>query len=85
MKKYLTFNPHIIISDVRMPIMNGLEFLKAVRQTNNQTILFFLSGNANLQDTKGIEELALAGIFVKPIIDIDGFLQAIKTACEKIN
>ncbi|MGQ9668744.1 MAG: HD domain-containing phosphohydrolase [Desulfosoma sp.] len=39
----------LIISDLRMPVMDGIQFLSKVRETNPDTVRMILTGNADLQ------------------------------------
>jgi CheY-like chemotaxis protein len=39
----------VVISDLRMPEMNGIQFLSAVRKQSPDTVRLILSGNADLQ------------------------------------
>lgn len=40
------FKPHLVISDVVMPNMNGIELLKQLRSKFPQTAVILISGNA---------------------------------------
>ncbi|HSW38641.1 MAG TPA: HD domain-containing phosphohydrolase [Acidobacteriota bacterium] len=39
----------VVISDLRMPEMNGIEFLEKVRETTPDTVRIMLTGNADLE------------------------------------
>jgi response regulator RpfG family c-di-GMP phosphodiesterase len=41
----------LVVSDMRMPAMNGTEFLAKVREQEPDTVRMILSGQADLQDT----------------------------------
>ena len=63
------YNPDVIISDVRMPHMNGMELLEAIRKISKDVIIVFITGHGN-------EELALQALqlgannYLKKPIDI---------------
>ena len=65
-KKY---NPDLIISDVRMPNMNGIELLESIRKISKEVIIVFITGH-------GTEELALQALqlgannYIKKPVDI---------------
>jgi YesN/AraC family two-component response regulator len=42
----LSLNPdiHVVISDLKMPVMNGLQFIKEVKQTNPDKVCMLLTG-----------------------------------------
>ena len=44
--KLLTLNPdiHVIISDLKMPVMNGLDFIKEVKRNNPEKVCMLLTG-----------------------------------------
>lgn len=45
----------IVISDIRMPLMNGYELAKEILQLNNQIILLIVTAVSNLKDIKGYD------------------------------
>jgi len=63
------FNPDLIISDVRMPHMNGIELLESIRKISKDVIIVFITGHGN-------EELALQALqlgannYLKKPVDI---------------
>lgn len=50
--EYLQENPiHIIISDMRMPEMDGADFLAKAREMQPDTVRLLLTGYADIQST----------------------------------
>ena len=59
----------LIITDINMPIMNGLEFLKVIKKKKkfkNIPVVIMSSCNDN-QDLKKFYSLGISGCFVKPL------------------
>ncbi|MCB0369315.1 MAG: response regulator [Bdellovibrionales bacterium] len=56
----------MILSDIQMPKMNGIELLKSVRSRHPQKPkLLFITGQSPL-DEKAAKELGASGLFYKP-------------------
>jgi DNA-binding NarL/FixJ family response regulator len=70
--------PDIIISDISMPIMNGLEVMRRLKACGVPAPFIFLTGHADEQ--LAIEALSegAAGFLVKPVV-IDDMREAIQT------
>jgi DNA-binding response OmpR family regulator len=62
------FTPDLILSDVRMPDMNGFDFLDQVRRTsrNAKTPVVFLSAVDDYDARKVAKDLGAADYLVKP-------------------
>jgi response regulator RpfG family c-di-GMP phosphodiesterase len=57
----------VVVSDLRMPGMNGIEFLKSVRVICPDTVRIMLSGNADLDNTvQAVNEGYIFRFFIKP-------------------
>ena len=59
--------PDIIISDVRMPGMNGIDMLKQIRQFLPDLQAIFISGYNEFEYVKSAIELSASGYVLKPI------------------
>lgn len=66
LKKALAENPACVLSDLLMPEMDGIAFLKALREMNSTLPVIVLS--ADIQETKRRQclELGTAGFISKP-------------------
>ena len=57
-KAWEEFKPDVIISDIDMPIMNGIEMVKCIREMDGDTLILFTT---NLISPKELEEGYAAG------------------------
>lgn len=44
---YTAFSPDLVISDIEMPIMNGLELLSEIREEDSETIFVIITGHGS--------------------------------------
>lgn len=65
--------PDLILSDVRMPDMNGFDFLDQVRRTskNSKTPVIFLSAVDDYDARKAAKDLGAVDYLVKPFDEKD--------------
>ena len=63
--------PALILLDLNMPVMNGLEFLEAYQQLSlpqGQTIVIvLLTTSVNPQELARVQQLPIAGVLTKPL------------------
>ncbi len=59
-------NFSLIISDINMPVMDGLEFLKAFRAFNKRTPFLILTTESDLGKKEVAKRLGATGWIVKP-------------------
>lgn len=59
--------PYLIITDINMPRMNGIEFLRKIRQSENyrDSIVFVLTTSNDEQDKIDAYDLNVAGYMLK--------------------
>jgi CheY-like chemotaxis protein len=61
--------PNIILLDVNMPKMNGIEFLKELRSDENLNHLsvYMVTTSSDDEDVKGAHKFNVAGYIIKPV------------------
>ena len=61
--------PDVILLDLNMPKMNGLEFLKALRNDENLKHLkvFIMTTSSEIVDRTITEQLGISGYIIKPL------------------
>ena len=72
----------VVVLDVRMPGMDGIETLKAIKKVNPLIEIIMLTGHANLEVARKGMELGAFDYLMKPI-DIDELLYKVQDACKK--
>jgi two-component system response regulator YesN len=77
-----TFCPDIVITDVRMPVMDGLEFAKAILCESPRTKVLILSGYANFAYAQKAMEFGVIEYLLKPF-GAKELLEKVLHICEK--
>jgi CheY-like chemotaxis protein len=81
-EKFITENPHVIISDIMMPKMSGYELLKKIRSTkrkgcNYNVPFIFLSALSQKEDIIKGTNLSANDYMIKPV-DLDILVAKVK-------
>lgn len=76
------FGPDLVILDVRLPRMSGLEALTRIRETNPQLPVLMISGHASVAEAVQAVQSGATDFFEKPL-DRDRVLVRVKNALEK--
>ncbi|GGI84020.1 response regulator [Legionella impletisoli] len=63
--------PKVILLDLNMPKMNGIEFLKALRQDFRDAKVFVLTGAFNTEEKLALRPLKVSGCIIKPLEHAD--------------
>lgn len=62
----------VIVSDMRMPVMDGAEFLSKVRQTSPQSVRLLLTGHSDMDQTiRAINEGQIFRFLAKPLSPVN--------------
>lgn len=77
------FEPDIIILDIEMPGINGLEAARQIRADLPQGILFFLTAHEVFTYAQQACDVGASGYLLKPISD-EVLLQSVKKALEQL-
>ena len=83
LKKFNSFKPDIIISDILMPNLNGLEMCKAIKEQTNIPIVI-LSAHSQKEMLLQAIDIGISKYFIKPF-DIESFIEYLKELSSKIN
>lgn len=75
--------PDLIISDIRMPGMNGLEMLQKMREKGFDTGVIFISGYSEFEYAQQALKLHAMDYVLKPV-DVENFLQVLQNVENKL-
>jgi len=81
---YMNKNPDIILSDISMPIMDGLEMAKLIKKVDNHQPVLILSAFQDVQTLKQAINIGIDGFIAKPIEDIEKLLDILENIASNI-
>ncbi|WP_372680224.1 diguanylate cyclase [Desulfosarcina sp.] len=85
LQEFQAHKPGLILSDVRMPVMDGIEVLKKVKTRETDTEVIILTGHSDEATAIDCLRLGAYDYFRKPLEDIDVLLTAVSRVFEKRN
>ena len=74
----------IVLTDLKMPDIDGVELCMRIKQRNPETIIYAFSGGITELDYEELEEMGFDGLLCKPVTS-KVLERAITGAFEKIN
>jgi signal transduction histidine kinase len=75
--------PQLILVDLRMPKMDGLEVLAAVTEESSETPVIVVSGTGIISDVVEALHLGAWDFLLKPILDMSVLLHAVRKSLER--
>jgi two-component system, cell cycle response regulator len=66
-EKYLEFKPDMILTDISMPKLNGIEMTKKIRELDNQIPIIIVSAHSDSSFLLNAIEYGITGYLIKPI------------------
>jgi DNA-binding NtrC family response regulator len=74
----------VVITDIRIPDIPGLAFLKRIRETDDDVEIIVLSGFLTFKNVIGaLRDGKAADYLVKPLEHMDELVDSVKKACRK--
>jgi signal transduction histidine kinase len=85
LESYKKNNPNIILTDINMPILSGLEMLKEIKEVNYYQPSVILTAFEDSDNLKEAIDLGVDKYIVKPIIDYDKLLDPLESIANILN
>ena len=79
LEKALSLRPDLILADIMMPRMNGIDFLRNLREKGSDALVIFISGHSRFEFAQSAVNLGALGYLLKPV-DYEAFSLLIKKA-----
>ena len=76
---------HIVLTDIVMPAMDGIELLAAIRKFDPLTQVIMMTGYSTMDKTVQCLEHGANDYLIKPFSSFDEVLEAVKVAEAKLN
>lgn len=81
LKKFKKYNPNMVITDVFMPIMNGLDMAKSIKEISKDTPIIVFSTNSEKETLLKAIDVGIDKYVLKPI-DLDDFLVTLENVAK---
>lgn len=72
----------VVITDIRMPKMNGIDLLKSIRALGSDTAVIILTGYPSSENIRDAEKYEVEGFFTKPL-DVVRFMETLARLQER--
>ena len=83
LNKYKELNPDIIITDIKMPKLNGIDMIKEIRKSDKTTKIIIVTAFLETSYLMQAVELGLIKYLIKPIME-DTLLPVLRSCTEDI-
>ncbi|CAH1222083.1 Protein-glutamate methylesterase/protein-glutamine glutaminase [Paenibacillus auburnensis] len=85
LEKFHTFAPGLVVADIRMPGMDGLELITELRKQNANCHVLILSGYADFEYAKRAISCHIDGYLLKPVDEEEliSYLQELRVTIER--
>lgn len=82
---YQTQSVDLIICDLKMPVLGGLELLRALYEQQSQIPVIVISGAGQMSDVVEALRLGASDYFIKPVMDLELLELSVKRSLEQAN
>ena len=83
LETYQTRKPDIILSDIRMPSLNGLNMARQIKEKDPLQPIMFLSARPEPEILMEAINMSIDGFLTKPIVDIEHLLRGLERLAHK--
>jgi len=80
---YREYKPDIILSDIRMPIMDGLSMAKKIKEMDPHQPVMLLTAHSEQAMLLEAANISIDGYLTKPIADLNQLLESLERLAEK--
>jgi len=84
LKQIRTLSPDLVITDVRMPVMDGIRLALQIRDELPDTLMLIVSGHDDFEYTKGAIRSGVSDYILKPVMP-DDFIHLLEEIKEKLS
>lgn len=81
--QFASFNPDLVLSDLKMPSMSGLDVLEEIHRLSPETPVIVISGFGVMGDVVEALRLGASDYLIKPIADMEVLEHAIRQSLER--
>lgn len=81
---YDQFHPDLVLMDIDMPLMSGLECIEYIREKNNDTRIVIISSYDNFKYAQKAIDMRVDGYLIKPI-DEEEFYEILKKCLNRLD
>jgi len=84
---YYSFNPDVIVADIEMPVMNGMEMVAKIRKYDEAIPILFATGHTNAQNVLDGYKLNADNFIKKPFLpeELNAHIQAVLKRSRKLS
>ncbi|MBI4208345.1 MAG: response regulator [Deltaproteobacteria bacterium] len=82
-QKIAAQNFSVVVTDIRMPIKDGIEVLEMAKKVNSETEVIMMTGYASLETAKDAVRLGAYEYLIKPLPNIKELMKIVHRAVEK--
>jgi len=83
LEKILKLKPDIVLTDVRMPGLDGIGMIKKVKENDLDPVFIIISGYSDFENARQAVKLGVCDFLVKTIDD-DDLVHALENACSAV-
>lgn len=82
LSRYKEGRPHIVLLDIRMPEVSGMDVLRKIRESDQQTVVIVVSGFGDMETVQEALEMGADHYIEKPM-NLSGLFDTL-TSCQDI-